>query len=240
MKIENHLKDKLFNIINMKKIFIFLFMFSLLFLSMDTTNAINLNYDQSNVIYDYKIATLGMSNENIVVGSLNNVNIGNQTGDIKYELRGLTRPIYILIENGMENITLDITYVNDDAVAIGEINNKIAISQELTMEETGTYYFKFEPSYDGENFDFIIDFPSSYVGNLHLKEEQAKEFNSLISGFIDSFEEIVKINVTLWRLLFYTIIFLFTLSFIIGLFGGSFWILKQAKKIREGENGVFK
>lgn len=203
----------------------------MLMLSMFTVFGVDFNYEQAPNLIDYNTNNVGVSVQQIAVGSLNSYNIGNQTGDVKYELRGSSEPIYLIIENGYANSTFEITYVNDDPIL--ENSSSTAYSQELTMTETGAYYFIFEPSYDGESFDFILDFANDKVHNVYLKEQQPQGFNSLMSGFVNAFLDIVEINITIWRVVFYTLIFIIMVAFVGLLFTGSLWMFKYSQKIRD-------
>lgn len=212
----------------MKKILILL----ILVCSFAFCNGITFDYTQSSVITDYNTNNKGLSNEKFIVGSLNTYNIGNVTGDYKFELRGLIQPVYLLINNDYENTTFDITYINDNNIKINS-SGTIGINQEFTMNEEGVYYFKITPSFEGESIDIMLNFTNSRVIQVFLQEEQPQGFNSLMGGFVYSFLDIIEINISLWRIFFYTVIIVIMIGFVLLLFGGSFWIFKSTQKIKE-------
>lgn len=202
-----------------------------------STNAVSLEYSQTSVITDYNTNIVGTSYENIVLGSSNNKNIGSRTGDFKAELRGMVEPVYILIDNPIINNTFNITYINDNPIKINS-SGRNATTQELTMQEKGIYYFKINPSFEGESVDFLIDFKTPVIATVFLQEQHPKGFNSLMAGVVTSFLEIISINITFWRIAFYTVITTLIVSFILLIFGGAFYVFKWSQKVRE-QKGFF-
>lgn len=195
-------------------------------------SAVSLEYEQTSVITDYNTNEVGASLQRVVVGSSNSVTIGNKTGDIKFELRGMSQPYYLLIDNGFINNTFNITYVNDDPIKTGE-SGKNATTQELTMQELGMYYFKIEPSYEGESVDFILNFDDDRTTQVFLQEQHPQGFNTLMAGFVNAFLDIVEINITMWRIAFYVLIFIILIGFVALVFGGSFYIFKVSQNVKD-------
>lgn len=213
----------------MNKGFIFLMM---MLLSLFSVSALDLYIDQSDNLIDYHSKSDGNTIINNVAGHINNIyeTPTNQTYyyDFQLELSSMNEEFYLIIENYDINQTLTIFYHGDLA------RDGTLYVQEVTLNEAGQYYFKFVPDFNDEGGQIYLGFEEiEFVGTLEYVEKKPEGFNSLMSMFLGSFQEIILINITIWQIMFYSLIFMIAVTFIGALFGGSFWLLNKAKQIRE-------
>jgi hypothetical protein len=225
---ENNINKKVLNNDMNKK---FLMIISLLLLCIFSGYSVDLNYNQEKAISSFVGSKIGMSHLKIVLGNSNDVTIGNRTGDIKFELVGVTKSVFLRIDNNVLNNTFNITYVNDDNAILG--GEAVIITQELTMDELGMYYFEFIPSYEGEGFDFIIQFDDGLTMPILLAEENPIDTTLIVTGFLTALEELVDLNVYFWVILFYAFLFGITLAFTLLVFGLGFLTFKYARRLRK-------
>lgn len=225
---KNYLKTKKL-ISFMNKGFIF---FSVLLLSLFSANALDLYVGQSENLVSYNGKSDGNTIINSIAGHVNNPYITptNQTYyyDFDLELSGMNEEFYLIVENYFINQSLTIWYYGDLA------RDGTLYVQEVILNEDGRYLFKFKPDYANEGGHIYFGFEEdSFVGTMEYVEKKPEGFNALMGTFLGSFQEIIYINITLWQIMFYTLIFIITVAFIGSLFGGSFWLLNRAKQIRE-------
>jgi len=193
--------------------------------------ALDLETDQSDNLQDFYYQDSGNFQIKNAVGSVNNsYEIGNNTYyyDVDYEFTSVSEDFYLIIENYFENSTIQIMWRGDLT------QDPTLYIQEFTMNEQGRYYFKFVPEYTEEPAKIYIDFGEpSYVGTIEYVEQKPQGFNSLMGGFVNAFLDVVSININMWRIAFYTLIFLILVAFAGLVFGASWYIHKQSQRIRE-------
>lgn len=195
-----------------------------------SVNALTLNANQDDNIYNFNIKEKGNYLIQDLVGSINhqyNINNTNYTYDLDLEFSSVNEEFFIVIQNQIANSTLTFMYRGDLT------RNGNLYIQELHLTEQGKYYFRFVPNYIGEPARIYIDISTTGIGTIEVIEQKPQGFNNLIGVFVGSFQEIISINLGLWRMTFYMIVLGITITFIFGLFGVGFYILKKAKHIRE-------
>ena len=219
----------------MKKIIII--MMTMMMLAM-SVNAGTVIFDQDSVIKDRSEDLIGNTLADGIAGSANDETITasnfTYTGDYKLEFFDLNTKYYVVLENPFVNTTMNLTwFFNNDASA-----SAVAINQELTLNEVGTYYFEIKPETEGEKGAFMMGFPDSFVGTVLLQVEERKGFNTLMAGFVGGFSDVVEINVQFWRIAYYLIIFVVVVGFILALFGLVFTLFNWIVKIRQSKGLV--
>lgn len=201
-------------------------------------NSVTMTIDQEKNIFDLEKALTGNHLLQFVASNVDEVipiDNANETYtyDYKLEISDSSETFYLGIENFFVNSTYYIQFRGDTT------KDSTLYVQELTLNEQGQYFFKFEPSYDGEPVVVYIDLVANGgagVFNVAYIEEKPKGFNDLIGGFVDTFSQVFDLNVKLWYLLYYLIIIIITIGFISLIFGIAFYIFKQAKKVRQGDS----
>lgn len=201
--------------------------------------SLKIDLDQQDNIASFYLQESGNSIVRNVVGSesnksVNSFIIDNTTYryDINFEFSSITEDFYLILQNYVVNSTITIMYR-------GDLNlNPTLYVQDLVLNEQGRYYFKFSPDNVGEAGRVFIEFPTTYVSTIEYIETKPEGFNSLIGGFVGGFIEIVNINVNLWRVAFYGVILIIMLSFVALLFGGSWYIFKMSKRVKD-DKGFF-
>ncbi len=203
-----------------------------------TVFSAGLVYDQDSNIADLETGETGNVLREEIVGSTNKListGDGNTTPyDIQYELDAMKNPVYVTINNGFENSTYTLLW--QDQTSNGTILNK----QNFTMNEKGRYVFKFYPDETGETTSLYVDIvDDGGIAWITYQEQQPEGFNQVIGGLVNSFEDIIEINISIWYLVFYLLIFVALLTVVVGMFGFGFLILKHAKKMREKDHGLY-
>jgi len=171
----------------MKKILTF---FMTMMMLLVTVNAGSFVFDQPTVLKDFTLADKGNVQLVDLIGSLNSESIGNQSGDLKLQFPSLQNKQYFVIDNGLINTTFNVTTFFE-----GEGNS---VTQELTMQELGTYYFQGKNDFQGEELGIMFDFPDGYAGTMTLISQQPVSFWKvvyyifLVSTIIGMFLLIIK------------------------------------------------
>lgn len=192
-----------------------------------------LDTSQSSNILDYKTHEKGNSFYYSFAGSINNpitFNNSNTTYyfDIDWELDSVSEDFFIIIRNYIPNN-------NGTFIFHGDLNrDSTAYIQPFTMDEIGTYYFKFSPSVDDEPMRLYLDMgANSWVGVVTYQELKPASFNKIIGGFVEALLELVSLNILVWEVAFYIILFVISLVFVAVIFGSGFLIFRYAKKLKE-------
>lgn len=208
--------------------------FMLLF-CLSSAHALSMVSDQDSNLEDYRKTFKGNTHIYNSVGSIDDILI-NVSGNVYYydyslEFSNLQEDFFVVLQNNFEgsNVTVywrgDLT--KDDTLYI----------QNLTLNEVGRYFIKFEPEYPDEVGRVYINFVEpSYVGTHEIVEEKPRTFNALVIGLMDYFEEIAQVNVDLWVFLFWTIVFLVGIGLVGMLFGIAFWLFAKAKELKKKNN----
>lgn len=199
---------------------------------LDTTQSSNIleyrTHDKGNSFY-YSFA--GSINEPITFTNSNNT----YYYDIDWELDSVTEDFFIIIRNYFPNN-------NGTFIFHGDLTrNPNAYIQPFTMNETGTYYFKFSPSVEGEPMRVYLDIGAlSWSGIVTYQELKPASFNKIIGGFVEALLELVSLNILVWQIAFYIILFIVSLAFVGVIFGLAFLGFSYAKKLKKQreEGGV--
>lgn len=218
----------------MKNKIILLFIGMLLMMS--GVSALTIQQGQDENLFDYTRAEKGNELSWITTSDVDDeVTLEtNATLDYDYslELNEVNENFYLIIDNFYAGETYTISYSADLR------ENNIIYTFNATLEETGKYYYKFSPS--GSKEDAIIYVDVNYPGNESPKvlsfsyhEEKPKGFNDLMSGFVFAFEEIIELNISLWKIVFYVIMFVIFALFTFGIFGIAFTIIKYRDQIKK-------
>lgn len=216
----------------------FITSFFILFIFISSASAVTMTIDQDKNLFDLENALTGNHILQFVASNVDEtISVDNATQtytyDYKLEISDASENFYLGIENFYDNSTYYVQFRGDTT------KDSTLYVQELTLNEQGQYFFKFEPSYDGEPVVIYIDLVASGgagVFNVAYLEEKPKGFNNLIGGFVDTFSQVFDINVKLWYLLYYLIIIILTIGFISIIFGIATFLFGKAKEIRKGES----
>lgn len=222
----------------MKKNKIFGFLLLLLII-ISTAYSVGFVYEQDRVIADRTLDDLGNTQLYDLVGSISSSNatvktLGNQTGDLKFDFPSLARDTYIIINNPTVNSTIDFSY----SVLDSEGYLSTVISQELTMQETGNYYFKLEPDFVGEPVLLLIDVNDSYVTTLNIQSSMPMGMNFVFETFVTGMNDIIEINVSIWRLGFYLLISGVIITAIMLMVNTALKIFEITEKVRKTKDKV--
>lgn len=195
-------------------------------------------YDQDSNIADLETGETGNVIREELQGNINKlISTGvNQSTpyDIQYELDAMKNPVYVTINNGFKNSTYTLLW--QDQTSNGTILNK----QNFTMNEKGRYVFKFVPDAIGETTSLYVDIVDDKgIAWVTYQEQQPEGFNQVIGGLVGSFEDIIEINISIWYIVFYLLIFVALLTVVAGMFGFGFLILQHARKMREKDHGLY-
>ncbi len=211
------------------KILSFFFILSCLMFSV---NAVTLNYDQNENVYEIENGEIGNKIYTTVAGNINNaytIDNTTYTYDYKLELSEVSEDFYLAIENYYIGANYTI-FFHGDLTKDGTL-----YVQQLQFNEQGEYYLKFSPSGIEPVQVYIGVQDDSHIFDVSYSEQKPKGFNSLIGGFVDAFSKVFDLNVKLWYLLYYLIIISITLGFLAILFGTAFYLFKASKKVKEKE-----
>lgn len=195
--------------------------------------ALSLETNQQSNLEDFYSKSSGNSIISSIAGSVNDVfgvggiNGTNYSYDKTYEFTSTDEDFYLILQNYFDNETVSIMYR-------GDLNKDPTLYiQNVTLNEIGRYYFKFSPSYESEPARVFLEFGDSYVGTIEYIEQKPNGFSSLIGVLVTSFQDLIDINISLWRLAFYSIIFLVMTTLVIGIFVGGFMLLRYSKNINK-------
>ena len=193
-------------------------------------------YSQPIVINDYNTDNLGNMQLLDFAGSVNNIlelGANNYSYDVDFEFAQLNRDMYFLIENYIVNNTIDVIYHFD----LGETTEFIA--QELTMEELGTYYFKFENSYEKEPLRVYIGFNNdSFVGTMKIHSSEKTGLTDTMETFVGYVSELININIMFWRIIYYLFIFVIIIVALGMVVGSVFKLIEWSEKLSKKKHEV--
>lgn len=227
----NNKKD--FNV--MKKLNLFLIM---VLFSVFSVNALIMSYDQNENIYGFENAEKGNNVYNVGVSSTDtffrSLNGTNYSYDYRMELSEMSQDFYLILENTHVNTTYLIFFHGDLS------QDDTLYTQELILKEMGDYVLKFYPSNieAGSVFIDLQDENAVHPFSVTYVEEKPKGFNQLIGGLVDTFTEVFNINLKLWYLFYYVIIFSLVVSFIGVMFGFATFLFKKADEQNQ-RKGLF-
>jgi len=213
-------------------------LFTLLLFSILNVNALTMSFNQNENIFDFENAEKGNNVFSTHASNINtafqNLNGTNFTYDYKLELSEINQEFYIALENFFVNSSYKIFFHGDLS------KDDTLYVQDLVLNEQGTYILKFIPTgiEAGQIFINLDENGGSGVFGATYIEEKPKGFNDLIGGLVDTFSTVFDINVKLWFLLYYLIIFMLSIGFMSMLFGFASFIFKKAQDIK-GNKGKY-
>lgn len=217
------------NNINNKKSNNIMVKFSLIFIMlmylMVSAFAGTVIYDQDTSISNFEEEDIGTQLFYTVVGSDNSKTLGNRTGDLKLEFNNLYSDVYLIVTNPTINTTINISWLFSGATGI--------TTQELIMEEVGEYYFQVKNHYDGESGSILLEMENPSVVQLYVQTTQDIKETSIFTALINGVVELITINLTLWRILFYLFITMVTILAIGSLFYIGYRIIKYSRTLNK-------
>lgn len=210
----------------------------MVFMMFASVNALSFETDQTSNINDYQSADKGNIIIDNVAGNINlvlstiNATI-NRTYDKSWEFPSMTEDFYIIVNNYVPNTSGVIMFRGDLT------KNPTLFVQNITFNQQGRYFFKFSPDYANEVGEVYLDIiptgGASFVTAEYI-EEKPKGFNSIISVFATGLSEIITININLWKVLYYTVIFILSLGGALIIFGLAFLMFKYTEKLKRKNN----
>jgi len=186
------------------------------------TNEIITAYDQKEKFTKFFYLVDPLDDSKTVSGS-------NFTFDEKIELFDVTDEIYLIYDNPVINQTIRVGVFNSEGGLV---------SQVLTLNEVGSYYFLITPSFSGEDFSILFDSTSPSFSVLYLESDKESEFFGLFAPLITGTHDLLTLNITIIRTLFYIFVFVVVVLIVAGLFWGGFKVLSISEKINK-KKGVF-
>lgn len=228
---ESNIKNKNNLLSKMKRIIILPFIM-IFFLSSAYSVGFEFDTEISNqVISDYSEKDDFTKFYYDIIPNLNDKTVSgsNLTYDEKIELYDVTDNIYLIYTNTQINQTINVGVFNAQTGLI---------SQELTLNELGEYYFRITPSFEGEDLILLFDSNATAPSVLFLESEKESEFFSLFSPLINGTKDLIDINITIIRTLFYTFMFVVIVLFVSSLFWAGFKMIKVSKDLNKKE-GIF-
>ena len=216
---ENNINKKNNSINMMKKI---ISIFTLLFISLTMSNV----YGQ--VLYeDNQTIVEENYNSASIIGASTPDLIFNGGSDITENFQLSTTPLYVLLSaSGInDSETISISYYNS-------ITEQFQ-TNDYTIPKQGTFYIELTPQDVGDKTSLILHnatgtiFYSYVFVHDELRGETTTIYEPLIQGVVD----LVDINITIWKAGYYLIIFLVSVSLIIGIFASAFWVIDKTKKL---------
>lgn len=218
----------------MKKLLLF---FMLMFVSLSSINAVTMSFSQNQNLYDIENTLTGNKLLSAHASSIDeSFSIDNVTYNYDYvlEISDTNQDFYLTLENYYIGSNYTIMF-RGDLVRDGTL-----YIQDLTLNEQGQYILKFIP-FNNEPVKVYIDLHSNGGAgtfDIYYTEEKPKGFNALMVGFVDAFSNVFELNVKLWYLLYYIMIFVIVVSFMGALFGIASFIHKKTNEIkRKGVHG---
>lgn len=188
-----------------------LMLLMLILISMVGINAGQLLYSQDDLINDIT-GDIGNIRVNVVLGNANiftTLLSGNQTYDIYYEYNELHNDMYYVIDNGIVGSNVTLIWNFDKS------QTQTRYTQIFTLNELGKYVFKIDNNIDGETLQLFMDFPDTWTGYVYEQQEIEQGLPDVINKFSNSAMDLIGINLTLWKLGFYVIIFAFVVGTLI-------------------------
>lgn len=221
--------------INMNKPFMFLMLF---LTTLFSANALTMSFNQNSNVYDYETIEKGNNIYNFQFGDTDifkhSFDSTNYSYDYRLELKEMNQEFFLVIENFYINTSYQVFFhgdlTQDDTLYV----------QELTLNEQGFYILKFIPS-GIEGGQIFIDLQSEAMNNgtipalpfgVSYVETKPEGFNDLIGGLVGTFEAVFDINLKLWYLLYYVIIFVLVIGFMSMLFGVASFLFKKSDEIK--------
>lgn len=209
----------------------------MLTLSIFSVSALTLETNQDTNNNDYYAKTNGNIIIKNLVGSYSTTNnqsfgVGGINGtlyyyDLDYEFTSTNEDFYLMIQNTAVNQTATIMYRGDLT------RDSTLYIQNVTFNEVGRYLFKFIPSYENEPARIYLEVPDAFVGTIEYAEQKPEGFTSIVGGLITTSEELIDINISLWRIAFYSIVTGLIIAFVLGIFGIAFMMFRYSKKLSE-------
>jgi len=210
-------------LINRKSIIIILIL--ILFQSVYSANIL---FNQSTTIDNYNNAQKSTQLVYDLVGSKNSETLGNHTGDLKVELVDIKSEVYIIVNNYVTNTSMNVSFL---------FENQPIIHQELLLKEVGEFVFEVTPNYNNENGQIMFNIPDSSIAQVFIQptkptlisnQSQTTIFTPMIKGV----EDLITINISLWKIIYYLFIFVI----VVGLIGGLVMIGRTYYKWTEKHN----
>lgn len=206
----------------MNKIIIFILMF---FSLMAFANAVIVETD-----YDTNFNRLGVLD---VVGTIGGDVLTNANDSVGYNIKMTNEYIYLaLISQTGQNETISYSVTGQT-----EVNNFIIRNDRVT-------YLSFKPQFVGENFGITLGVPSGQISyewvvfNDNSRDVTRTIFSPLITGVMD----LIEINISIWKILYYLFIATIILSVITGIviLAYRFYVWADKVNIYERKRSNFK
>lgn len=219
---EKNIYNKKLSFNMMKKIKI---IFSVLILSLMVSSihaGIMYNDNQDDV-------TETFSTQSVIMGTYSNLIVENETL-ISEDFVLTTTPMYLILTTGNDLISEEITISTYDLTSGLDFEKNYTVTGEnLIIEIT--------PQSINDRASFVLSEATGGViyryvfTNDDLREDETSIFAPLIAGVSD----LIEINLTIWRLGFYAIIFLMFGALVALVFAVTFWIINKTKQINNDD-----
>jgi len=205
-------------------------------LSFNLVSAYTIDYSFASTQADYQSENLGgslfqsfNSSQSEMAGFVGNIGLINY--DSYLGLYDLEQDIYIL-PFILSNITWNISIKDHE---------ENTISYLLNFPEPDTYYIKISPSYEGEDLHVYINdtsLNSTYQG-YYLQSVEPMGLSFVITQFVGYTSEIVEMNVTIWKVGFYLVLFALSIGLLGSLVYLAFKFYNYAQKVSKIRNDMF-
>jgi len=218
---------KLNSFMGLKKIFMLFMILGCL----GSVFSIDLVFDQTKNIQDYDFTNKGNTLEFNQLGNINRAIAISETEfrdfDYNFEFSKLNNDLFFLLQNGRINQSVILMWRGDLT------EDPTLYSQEFTLQEQGIYYFKFEHEGTNDIGEIYLNYVNdTYLGTVSIVEEMPKGLFNIWDTFTSPFIAVMGYVVELWKIGYYTIVFLMTLGFIGSMFGIAFYLYQMGRKMR--------
>ncbi|MFP4026031.1 MAG: hypothetical protein ACLFVR_16030 [Thiohalospira sp.] len=178
--------------------------------------------DKGNTFYD-TITTRtsdGVPYEETIFGT-------NRTYDKSFEFPNFEQTLYVKI-HPTRNDNMTIMWRGD----LSSDDNNLYVQPLQVQAEP--YIFKFTPSKTDDILKFYVQFDDdSQIAGVELTQQQPKGFGYTLERFMGATEDIVDINITLWKIGFYLFILLVLTAFASTVLGLGIWIFDYIRLLKE-------
>lgn len=178
--------------------------------------AISINTDQGNVISSFNNANFNGYIYDSVFGNDDVYNLTyngyNFIADKRFEVTaGYSLFIKTDVTSDMLNKTTQvfINYQSDKNTGDFKI-----ITNNITFLTTGSYYIEVEADYEKQPMDIYINLPDNTFTTVSLYLPTGKTISMVADSLLGYTTMLLDINLSLWKLLYYVIIFSITISII--------------------------
>lgn len=236
-KIEKNIKNKKNNNFMQSKILILFVMIGLLF---GSSFAIN-SWDSTN--NEKEIEEVFGDTSYLKVNSFVNLVFTNTTYDLErgknYHLESNNLLNYVISNNNdYEQEFVFVTIYKEDGTtyAKGNFINISGLSSEMVVIQPTADYEYISTEVYCKSDDSSCGAGYQIKETLLVEEKQGvnSAFTPLISGVVD----LITINVTIWKAVFYLFIFSIVAVLIVGIFRGAFWLMEKSKDLNNKDGMI--